>query len=56
MQHMFMIDDRDRFGQQKYPISSKVNVPGPGAYDIDKGIEEQSKKVALVEEQRKLLK
>jgi hypothetical protein len=38
---MFIKDDRDRFGQQKYPISSaKVNVPGPGAYDImNDGIE-----------------
>ena len=53
---MFIKDDRDRFGQQKYPISSKVNVPGPGAYDIMNGIEEQARKVSLVEEQRKLLK
>lgn len=53
---MFIKDDRDRFGQQKYPISYKVNVPGPGAYDVGSGMEEQAKKVALVEEQRKLLK
>ncbi len=56
MQYMFQKDDRNRFGEQKYPISSKVNVPGPGAYEIMKGIQEQSKKVTLVEEQRKLLK
>jgi hypothetical protein len=38
MQHMFIKDDRDRFGLQKYPISAKVNVPGPGSYDIMRGI------------------
>lgn len=55
---MFIKDDRDRFGDQKYPISSaKVNVPGPGTYDImGDGIEEKARKVSLVEEQRKLLK
>lgn len=53
---MFVKDDRDRFGDQKYPIAPKLNVPGPGTYEIMKGIEEQARKVALIEEQRKLLK
>lgn len=29
---MFIKDDRDRFGDQKYPIAHRVNVPGPGSY------------------------
>jgi len=29
---MFIEDDRDRFGNQKYPIAAINNVPGPGAY------------------------
>ena len=53
---MFIKDNRDRFRQQKYPISSKVPVPGPGVYDIMNGIEEQAKKVSLVAEQRKFFK
>ena len=32
--HMFVRDDRDRFGNQIFPIAPKVNVPGPGAYEI----------------------
>ncbi len=56
MNYMFVQDDRDRFGQQKYPIAARANVPGPGAYDIAYSMEEQAKKVTLVEEQRKLLK
>lgn len=56
MQYMFIQDDRDRFGQQKYPIATRLNVPGPGTYTIGNTMEEYAKKVALVEEQRKLLK
>ena len=29
---MFIEDDRDRFGNQKYPIANRLNVPGPGTY------------------------
>jgi hypothetical protein len=29
---MFVQDDRDRFGDQKFPIAFRLNVPGPGAY------------------------
>jgi len=29
---MFIEDDRDRFGNQKYPIAGHMGVPGPGAY------------------------
>ena len=30
---MFIKDDRDRFGNQIFPIVPKLNVPGPGSYD-----------------------
>lgn len=53
---MFVLDDRDRFGHQAFPIATRVNVPGPGAYEINDTMEEKSKKIILVEEQRKLLK
>ena len=53
---MFIQDDRDRFGDQKYPISNKTQVPGPGAYDVKDSIENVAKKVVVVEEQRRLLK
>lgn len=54
--HMFIQDDRDRFGDQKYPIVNKAGVPGPGAYDIKQSIENVAQKIIVVEEQRKLLK
>ena len=53
---MFVEDDRDRFGNQKYPIAQRVNVPGPGSYEIKNSLENHAKKIILVEEQRKLLK
>ena len=31
---MFVLDDRDRFGNQAFPIATRVNVPGPGAYEV----------------------
>lgn len=31
---MFILDDRDRFGDQLFPIAPKLNVPGPGSYSI----------------------
>lgn len=49
MQYMFVRDDRDRFGQQKYPIATRLNVPGPGSYEIMQGIEDQARKITLVE-------
>ena len=30
---MFLVDDRDRFGNQLYPIAPKLKVPGPGTYE-----------------------
>lgn len=45
---MFVIDDRDRFGQQKYPIVQHLNVPGPGAYETKHSIEEKAQKVVIV--------
>ena len=53
---MFILDDRDRFGKQVFPIATRVPVPGPGAYEITDTMEERAKKILLVEEQRKLLK
>lgn len=53
---MFIQDDRDRFGEQKYPIVARAPVPGPGAYDIKNSIEDVAHKIVVVEEQRKLLK
>ena len=53
---MFVKDDRDRFGNQIFPIAPKLNIPGPGAYEINDTMQEKSKKVLLIEEQRKLLK
>lgn len=54
--HMFIEDDRDRFGNQKYPIAAPRNVPGPGSYEVKGSIEEKIHKIVVVEEQRKLLK
>ena len=53
---MFIKDDRDRFGEQMYPIVAKPGVPGPGAYNAKNSMEEHAQKVVVVEEQRKLLK
>lgn len=53
---MFIIDDRDRFGEQKFPIAPKLKVPGPGSYTNNDSIEDRMKKLVVVEEQRKLLK
>lgn len=46
--HMFAQDDRDRFGDQIFPIAPKLKVPGPGSYDTHGSIEEKTKKIALV--------
>lgn len=37
--HMFVLDDRDRFGEQMFPIAPKLKVPGPGAYEIGDTLE-----------------
>lgn len=37
--YMFVSDDRDRFGDQIFPIVLKTNVPGPGAYNSVESIE-----------------
>lgn len=34
LDHMFVLDDRDRFGDQIFPIVLKTQVPGPGTYDV----------------------
>ena len=36
--HMFVLDDRDRFGDQIFPIAPKLKVPGPGSYQINDSI------------------
>jgi hypothetical protein len=46
----------DRFGNQIYPTLVKLNVPGPGSYEIHGSLEEKAKRILIVEEQRKLLK
>lgn len=53
---MFVMDDRDRFGDQIFPIVLKTQVPGPGTYDVIETIEDKAKKIVILEEQRKLLK
>jgi hypothetical protein len=47
--HMFVLDDRDRFGDQIFPIAPKLKVPGPGSYQINDSIEDKAKKLVLVE-------
>jgi hypothetical protein len=32
--YMFIKDDRNRYGEQIFPIVLKLNVPGPGAYNV----------------------
>lgn len=46
---MFIIDDRDRFGEQIFPIAPKLKVPGPGSYQLGDSIEEKAKRLLLVE-------
>lgn len=53
---MFVLDDRDRFGDHIFPIAPKLKVPGPGSYEINDSLEDKAKKVLLIEEQKKLLK
>ncbi len=45
---MFIKDDRNRYGQQKYPIVIPFKVPGPGAYNIPDSIEDKAKKVKIL--------
>ena len=45
---MFIEDDRDRFGEQKYPIVRLADVPGPGAYQLKNSIEDRAQKVIVV--------
>jgi len=53
---MFIEGNLDRFGNQVYPISNKLNVPGPGAYMYNDSLEDKANKILVLEEQRKLLK
>ena len=45
---MFILDDRDRFGDQVFPIAPKLKVPGPGSYEVNDNLEEKAKKLLLV--------
>jgi hypothetical protein len=45
---MFIVDDRDRFGNQIFPIAPKLNVPGPGSYTTADSINDKSKKILIV--------
>lgn len=40
---MFAQDDRDRFGDQIFPVVPKLKVPVPGSYDSHGSIEEKTK-------------
>ena len=53
---MFVMDDRDRFGNQMFPIAPKLNVPGPGTYKEKDTLENRTRKIKLLEEQRRILK
>lgn len=53
---MFADASVDRFGNQIYPMSPKLNVPGPGAYNFFDSLEDKANRILVVEEQRKLLK
>ena len=46
--YMFIKDDRDRFGDQKYPIVGRPQVPGPGAYENKGSLEEHAQKIVVV--------
>ena len=46
---MFRQDDRDRFGDQKYPIVARAQVPGPGTYQNKNSLEDQAQKIVVVE-------
>ncbi|KAL4428968.1 hypothetical protein ABPG74_011164 [Tetrahymena malaccensis] len=55
--YMFMKDDRDRFGQQIFPLSSQLPVPGPGKYEQNQySIEKRLQAIQSQEEQKRLLK
>jgi len=45
---MFRIDDRDRFGNQLYPIAERKPVPGPGAYEQKDSMENRAQKIIVV--------
>ena len=53
---MFVIDERNRFGERMFPLVEKFKVPGPGAYQANESLEKRVKKIRIMEEQRKLLK
>jgi hypothetical protein len=53
---MFIQGDVDRFGNQIYPIILKTPTPGPGSYEVNNNLEDKIKKIAMIQEQRKLLK
>ncbi|KAL4471144.1 hypothetical protein ABPG72_019086 [Tetrahymena utriculariae] len=55
--YMFMKDDRDRFGQLIFPLSSQLPVPGPGKYEQNQySIEKRLQAIQSSEEQKRLLK
>lgn len=53
--YMFLVDDRDRFGEQRFPIAPKLNLPGPGTYKIPDTLEDKANLVLIAEKQKKLL-
>jgi hypothetical protein len=54
---MFMRDDRDRFGQQIFPLATRDRVPPPGHYQTNHfTLEKKIMNIRQQEEQKKLLK
>lgn len=45
---MFMEGNLDRFGEQVYPISPKLRVPGPGAYNYHNSLEDKANRILIV--------
>lgn len=45
---MFAKDDRDRFGNQIFPVVARVNNPGPGSYAEKNTMESKAKRVKLL--------
>lgn len=57
MQYMFMKDDRDRFGQQVFPLAGRDKTPGPNYYFTDNySLEYKKNKIISLEKQKQQLK
>lgn len=45
---MFADGNLDRFGQPIFPLSPKINVPGPGAYSFSDSLEDKANRILVV--------